>query len=263
MQCDPENKLEKLLTLALEAPAHRPEFYHVLLESTVYVISQADLPGSDKLFFKPSEILSILQIPTTEKIMVILFFSSLDRLIQFINHDAEWKAINARELFMLTKGMTLLLNPNSQISKGFSPSEIDALLKTGVHHGCRPGTAPSQSRAPIGPPEPYPAGTIDALTNFFSTCPQVRAAYAAMAQDPNESPHLVLGIDADADTDMLSIIRRAAAVTADTAPAPYSSLVAVYMKHSGDDTAASLLRCGICFYDRSWGARLSTTAGRA
>lgn len=262
MNYDAENKLEQLLARAFDEPARRPEFYRVLLESTVYVVSYTGLPDSGERYLKPGDTLRILSVPAAGNMTVIPFFSSLDRLVDFLQRDGEWIGINARQLFVLTRGNTLVLNPNSDLSKGFDPPEIDALLQTAAHHALRLDTAPSRSCVPTGPPKPYPAGMVDALTTLFAARPQVRAAYVAMGRpDEDSSPQLVLGIDTDADVP--TILQEATAVAADTASNPYSSLVAVDMKRSGDDTAAALLRCGICFYERRWGARLSTTAGRA
>jgi hypothetical protein len=42
MNHSPENRLEALLALAVDEPAHRPEIYRVPLESEVYVISNKD-----------------------------------------------------------------------------------------------------------------------------------------------------------------------------------------------------------------------------
>jgi len=41
MDESPENQLERLLPLAAEEPAHRPEFHRLLLQSTVYVLEPA------------------------------------------------------------------------------------------------------------------------------------------------------------------------------------------------------------------------------
>jgi hypothetical protein len=167
MPSETENKLEKLLARDFDKPALRPAFYRVLLASTVYVISRTGLEGSGELYLKPGDSLSILSVPATGNIVVIPFFSSLDRLTYFAQEDAD------------------------------------------------------------------------------------------------KLPHLVLGIDADADVP--SIIRQAAAIAADTSPGRYALLVAVDMKRNRDDAVADLLRYGIFFYERRWGVRLSTTttAGRA
>ena len=114
-----------------------------------------------------------------------------------------------------------------------------------------------------GPPEPYPAEAVDSLTAFFATCPQVRTAYVGTTTGTGTSPDLVLGIDAEDNTDVLLIINQAGAVVMDTDQGPYSSLIVVDMKHRGNATVADLWRSGTCFYDKSWGARLISTPGQA
>lgn len=262
MNDDAENKLEKLLRQAFEKPAFRPEFYRVLLQSTVYVISRRGLKGNGGHALKRGEGLDILTVPAADDMVVIPFFSSLERLAQFLEEDGEYIGLNARHLFELTRGNTLVLNPGSDSAKGFDSTEIDNLLKTGVHHDGQSSSPPPQSRVLSGPPEPYPSAMVDALTTFFATRPQVKAACLAVGQaDDDHSVHLVLGIDADGDVP--SILQQATAVAVDTAPLQYAALALVDLRRKGDDTVTDLLRYGICFYERRWGARLSTVAGRA
>jgi hypothetical protein len=257
-----ENRLEALLALANDEPAHRPEFYRVLLESKVYVISESTREGEGRASLKPEEALSILTINADHNVTIIPFFTSIHELTRFIDYDAQWIGINARHLFILTKGATLVLNPQSRYTKPFYPPMIEALLNTGIHHACRQTTAQSQRGMRISPPDPYPSKMVDSLIIFFAAKPDVTTACVALKQGPDDRhPHLLVGIDARGD--VMQIIREAGSVALDTVPDEQQEVAFVDLNNIPEEISNAILSYGQTFYEKSWGARLADYSGRA
>jgi hypothetical protein len=257
-----ENQIEALLALASDEPAHRPEFFRVLLESKVYVISNIKKEGRGHESLKPDEALSILTINIHDDNAIIPFFTSVAELTRFADYDAQWIGINARQLFILTKGTTLVLNPQSRYSKPFYPPMIEALLTTGIHHAFLHTTAQSHAGVRISPPDPYPSKMVDSLIIFFAARPEVTSACMALKQGPHDQrPHLLVGIDAQGD--VAQIIQEAGSVALDTVPEELPEVAVVDMNAIPEEISKAILHNGRTFYEKSWGARLMDQAGWA
>src|SRR5262245_48903867 len=127
------NALETALRLAATEPAHRPEFYKRLLESTIYILGQSESPAGDTRTLEAGEKISIQNWVRNDGSPVIPFFSSLDALQSSIDKETRYLALPARTLFEMTKGSSLVLNPKSSYGKEFLPNEIEALLSDGVN----------------------------------------------------------------------------------------------------------------------------------
>lgn len=258
----PKNRLEVLLALAVDEPAHRPEFYRVLLESDVYVISNLDREGEGRGWLTTGDALSILTIRTEEKGPIIPFFSSTEELTRFVDFQAQWIGINARNLFVLTRGATLVLNPQSRFSQLLYPPMIEALLTTGIHHASRQTTSQSQAGVRIHPPDPYPSKMVDSLIIYFASKPEVNNAWVALKQGPGDRrPHLLVGIDACRNEEQ--IIGEAGSVALDTIPDDLPEASFVDMNRIPEAVSKAILRNGRIFYEKSWGSRLMEQAGRA
>ncbi len=257
-----ENRLEALLALAAEEPAHRPEFYRVLLESEVYVISDLEQKDEGQGDLTTCDTLSILTICADDSDPIIPFFTAVDKLTRFAEFQSQWIGINARNLFILTKGATLVLNPQSRFAHPFYPAMIEALLSSGIHHACRQTTSQAYTGVSIGPPEPYPSKMVDSLIIFFAARPDVTTAYVALKQEAEDRrPHLLVGIDAGNDVE--HIIREAGSVALDTVPDELPEVAFVDMNRIPEEISKAILRNGRAFYEKSWGARLMDHAGRA
>ncbi|MGR7921108.1 SseB family protein [Zobellella denitrificans] len=133
METQNENRLEHMLRLAADEPAHRPEFMHVLMDSTVYVLGTA---GADE---------GTVDLPTGSKIGIqhwerqdggtaIPFFTSLEILQKSIETEQSYLALPAKALFEMTLGTNLFLNPRSPYGKEFVPEEVKNLLALGIGH---------------------------------------------------------------------------------------------------------------------------------
>ena len=235
------NRLEEVLKLAATEPAHRPEFFQLLLAADVWV------PGeSTETQFAADTPVDLQHWEKEDGRSVIPFFTSQERL-------------PVRTLFEMTRGETLFLNPKLPTGKEFSPAEIahllgeegDALSQQTVLEG---GHALLLSEV-----ETPPAQMIDSLTQLFSKYKQVRRAFiASIRESAEEQPNLLIGIEAESDIE--AIIQAAGSVATDTlpddAPIDICEVVADEMGISHFFTAHITP-----FYERRWGSFLRDFKG--
>jgi hypothetical protein len=119
-----ENVFETALQLAASEPAHRPEFFRRLLESTIFILaSSGQLEGQDD---GPVTLKEDTQIQVTNWVKpdgsrFIPFFSSMRTLQHAISANEKYIALPARTFFEMTRGAALILNPRSPIGKEFTP----------------------------------------------------------------------------------------------------------------------------------------------
>lgn len=260
MTNETENPLEAALRLAAAEPAHRPEFYRLLLDSTVYILSPFAGQQSGERTFQTGEEIAIQHWTREDGSPVIPFFTSLAILERSIEGESGYIALPARSLLEMTKGSTLVLNPRSDFGKEFPPAEIEALLTVGLNHVPNRRVVEKETRILLGQPARYPAKLVDSLTTLLSRHGNVRAAYVALMHDPaqDEKPHLVVGIDGDGDLEQ--VIREAGNVAVDAAPD--GEPVDLMRVGAGKDGLSEYFRREVKpFYERHWGSRLKSFLG--
>ncbi len=127
-----ENKLEEVLRLAADEPAHRPQFYQVLLESQIFVLGTTEQESSDgELGLEAGSKIQLQHWENQDGSPMIPFFSSIEVLRNSIHDDESYLVLPAHSLFEITLGATLFLNPNSDYGKEFLPQEVEHLLSIG------------------------------------------------------------------------------------------------------------------------------------
>nr|WP_024965388.1 enhanced serine sensitivity protein SseB [Pantoea sp. IMH] len=205
-------RLEEVLKLAATEPAHRPEFFSLLLEASVWVPGES---AGEQENITATTPVDLQHWEKEEGGSVIPFFTSLSAMEQAISTDQPFVVMPVRTLFEMTLGETLFLNPKLPSGKEFSPLEITSLLGNA-------GNALSQQTVLEGGhalllseiAEP-PAQVIESLSQLFSKYKQVRRAYVAhIKESVEQSPNLLIGIEADSDID--AIIQAAGSVAMDT-----------------------------------------------
>ena len=218
-----QNALEATLAKAAEDPASRPAFYRMLLDSKVFVIGNSDLPASeggvvDSVTVPSGAMLSIVNWQKADGTPVVPFFASLASLQRALDEEARYMELPAKSLFELTLGEWLVMNPASPCWKEFSPTEIKALLETGMNHTANSRTVEKETQVLLGQPRHYPAEMVSALTKLLEMHPVIVAAYLCLMHDQsaNEQPSLVVGFVSDGDP--TEALREAGSVAADTAP---------------------------------------------
>lgn len=212
-----ENSLEVALRLAADTPSHRPEFYSILLESSVYVLSPQNELFSGVQKLEAGEKISIQNWVGGDGSPVIPFFTSLNTLQKAIETESSFMELPAKALFEMTKGASLVLNPKSPYGKEFFPNEIEALLSNGVNRLPEKRITTEETKVLLGQPANYPTQMTDSLAALFSKRSNVKAAYLALMHNPSqdEKPHFLIGIEAEQDIE--KIIREAGVVAGDTA----------------------------------------------
>jgi hypothetical protein len=255
-----ENALEKAFRLAADEAAQRPDFYATLLESSVYIFGQGECPGSQAGTIMPGEKLLIEHWVRENGTPVIPFFSSLGALQQATVSACRYMALPARDLFEITRGNMLVLNPQSGLSKEFFPNEIEALLSDGINRLPEQQVLANAAQILFAQPEEYPENMTASLSSLFARRSNVKAAYLVLMQDPgrDEQPHLVVGLEADGDIERL--LREAGTVAGDTSPAG-EPVGLMQLKRGDGNVSDYLLREIKPFYERRWGGRLKALLG--
>ncbi|MDN8543343.1 enhanced serine sensitivity protein SseB [Erwinia sp. BC051422] len=236
-------RLEEVLKLAATEPAHRPEFFTLLMEASVWVPGESVEQADAELQHWEKE----------DGTSIIPFFTSEQALQQAVTEEQPFLVMPVRTLFAMTQGETLFLNPKLPVGKEFSPGEISSLLG-------KEGNALSQQTVLEGGAslllseiaEP-PAQTIASLTELFAKHKQVRRAWVAHIKEAADAkPNLLIGIEADGDIE--NIIQAAGSVATDTLledePVDICEVV-------DNDNISHFFTAHLTpFYERRWGSFL-------
>lgn len=216
MDTKQENTLEKSLRLAADEPAHRPDFFKTLLNSTVYVLGTAGI-GEGRINIESGSNISIAHWQKPDGSPVIPFFSSLQTLQRSIATEESYIEIPARSLFEITLGSPLFLNPKSPYGKEFLPEEVRHLLSEGVGQKPVQRTVEQDTKVLLGQPSQYPSKMVNSLTQLLAKHRNVKRAFLALMHDASsdQKPHLIIGIEADGDIEL--VMREAGNVAADSA----------------------------------------------
>jgi hypothetical protein len=194
----PENELEKCLMKAATNNSARKDFYMKLLWSDLIVLTADDT--SEIKGVKMLEKDSIVKFVNLENGQLPVF-TSTNRIFDkgIVKEQVPYMAMQGQNLFSLTKGTTLILNPFSDYGKELLPQEIESLLNGSIFEQNNDIIIEKDTQVQVGQPIKYPDKVIKALTELFRNRPKVIAAYlAAIRMHKNEkNPHLIIGIDYD------------------------------------------------------------------
>ena len=256
-----ENKLEEMLRLAAYEPAHRPQLCELLMRSQVFLLGATGDPvvvGEVNL-----QAGSEIQIKHWEKpdgSPVIPFFSSLDVLQKSIDSEESYLALPVRDLFEMTQGATLFLNPKSDYGKEFVPEEVTHLLAIGISRAPSHRVVEKETKVFLGQPSSCPSKMVDSLTQLLAKHSNVKNAYLALMLDPSvdDKPHLIVGIEAEGGIE--KVMREAGNVAGDTAPEGES--VDLYRVSKNDSELSDyFINQTKPFYEKTWGAKLRSWFG--
>ncbi|MCK6394273.1 MAG: enhanced serine sensitivity protein SseB C-terminal domain-containing protein [Zoogloea sp.] len=259
MTNEKECPLEAALRRAAEEPGHRPEFYRLLLESSVLILGHSNTSHGTQTL-EAGETISIQNWVRDDGSPVIPFFTSLTALHRSIEQEVTYMALPARSLFEITKGSPLVLNPKSSYGKEFFPNEIEALLAEGVNQLPKQRVAYKATKVLLGQPADYPSKMVDSLTTLLSKHSNVKAAYLALMHDPSKDtkPHLVVGIEVDGEIE--NVMREAGVVASDSAP--NGGPVDLIQIERGDLGLSEYFVHEVKpFYERRWGSKLKSLLG--
>jgi hypothetical protein len=122
-------QLERMLVAAAQDPAERPAFTLALLASEVYVLGSLDVPTVDGVA-QPGTNAQLVNFSDDDSPFVPFFTSELTMhasLAARAGTKPNYLRLQCRELFELTKGARLVLDPDSPNGKKYLPAEIESL----------------------------------------------------------------------------------------------------------------------------------------
>lgn len=99
-----------------------PQFITELLDAEVFCLGTQD--NAKNYQFRMLE--------SADGEQAIPFFLSLEMIHSDVGEDAEYFTMITRQLFSMTKGATLVMNPTSDLAKEFSPEEVNSILNMDV-----------------------------------------------------------------------------------------------------------------------------------
>ena len=215
---EPPNELERKLMRAADDPASRPDFYKALLAADIFVIGFTDAEGDGVTTVPAGAKMSIVNWEKQDGTPIIPFFTSLEALQLTLKEESRFVALPAKTFLEMTLGSSLVLNPSSPYGKEFVPSEIQALIETGMNHVAQSRVVQKETKILLGQPAKFPSEMVSALSALLVKHEVVSAAYLCLMHDPSsgENPALVVGFKGDSD--LTQAMNEAGSVAADTAP---------------------------------------------
>jgi hypothetical protein len=170
----PQNDLESSLMSAATDAAARPMFYRVLANSKVLIVPVGEMPTIvDDVVREPAKLQ--LSKVTIQGQLHIPLFSSEARLPQ----QTRYLSLAATDLFKMTQGEHLVLNPGAQYGKVLMPGEIAQILDGSIFTPSKTFTVTEPTKAWIGQPKDYPTEFVAALKRYFATEALVEKAFLA------------------------------------------------------------------------------------
>lgn len=207
MNFTPTNELERLLLQAARDPAARPQFYHTLLESQLFVLVPPNTGPHGERTLAKNENVSLVTWKNGEKNVVPIFTSLplLQQTIKPAGQALDYLALKGKDLFgMLGNGtIPAFLNPNCPAGKEFFVQEMQDLASGKFFEPARTEIVQKERKILLGQPAEYPHKLVEILTRYLSSQPQVEAAYLAQIADPASgvSPHLIFSIKMQGNID--------------------------------------------------------------
>lgn len=248
------NRLEEVLQLAATEPAHRPEFFQLLLEADVWV------PGeSTQTQFTADTPVDLQHWQKEDGSSIIPFFTSPEAMSKAIDGEQAYLRLPAKELFAMTRGETLFLNPELPTGKEFSPLEIAFLLGEEGDALSQQTVLEGDQKLLLSAVAEPPAQMIDSLTQLFSKHKPVRRAFiASIREDAGAPANWLIGIEAEENIE--AIIQAAGSVATDTLPDDVPvDICRVSEKERG--ISHFFIAHVTPFYERRWGSFLRDFRG--
>jgi len=192
----PTNDLEKALHKAAADHNKAPAFYEALMESKIFVLGKPEEEDTGNFTLEEEQAVIIQHWEReTDQSPVVPFFTSLQMLQQAIASDEPYLELTTVDLFQLTMGAPLVLNPNSEFGMEFDPEDIALLLDTDLMLNSE-HTLEEHTEVLLGIPENVSETFTGVLTEYFSRNKEVEAAYLGTIQIPedDDKEHLMVGI---------------------------------------------------------------------
>lgn len=205
----PANKLEEVLVAACAEPSARPEFYRMLLESDLFLLTPDATQQEGRQVLETDTKVSFVHLQNA-KGPFLPIFSSQQRLQDAVNQTGQtygFLALRGKDLFPLLAQHppTAILNPGAAYGKELTADEIRRIADgTFIRNEGR--VVQKATQVLLGQPAKYPTELVAALQKLFAKHASVQAAYLGWIHDPSseEPPHLIIGIECDGDMQKIS-----------------------------------------------------------
>lgn len=198
MSFKPQNKLERVLSEAVEEPSRRRAFYEELQRSELYTVHMdGDVPAENGIMREKTTV----RLPSIEMAgkAYLPVFSSLTMLQKFIDHETRYLSMNAMDLFGLVRGSDVWMNPGGEFAKEFPAAEIESILDGTLFAPTKVYTLDRAAQIMLGRPTKEPEELQNELAEVFGSFPNVKLAYSAHYYNPEteEPPHTLIAVEAD------------------------------------------------------------------
>ncbi|RUL66825.1 hypothetical protein EKH79_03170 [Dyella dinghuensis] len=246
--------LEHLMARAIADQREESAFFQALLDATIY----AHIPMTDRVDVQSDKIRFVQFHRPDNGQLTLPFFTDLTKARFAAQSNVQVIALTGRVFLELTRGATVMLDPNDNGCTLY-PEEVEVLLRTGQVAAIQPFTVEEASAPLVGPSKESPAWLIDALILSLAKLPFVEVAYLGGVFSRTEVPEqagllIVLGGErAHAERAVHAVL---------TALQPLAAMheeMPIDMTHfdPAENIPAWITRVGLQpFYERAWGARL-------
>ncbi|MTD28540.1 enhanced serine sensitivity protein SseB [Erwinia sorbitola] len=244
-------RLEEVLKLAATEPAHRPEFFTLLMDASVVVPGESSRPD---VVPDASTPVDLQHWEKEDGTSIIPFFTSAEALEQAVSGEQAYLVMPVRTLFEITLGEALFLNPKLPNGKEFSPREIAHLLGEGSSALSQQTVLDGGTSLLLSEIAEPPTQMIDSLTQLFAKYKTVRRAYVALIKEHADQPaNLLIGIEGDGDLE--AVIQAAGSVATDTLLE--DDPIDICQVRDGEKGISHFFIAHITpFYERRWGSFL-------
>jgi len=201
----PFNHLEKTLYKAVEDHNEAPVFYNELMDSKIYVLGKPEVAKEGEFILEEEQAVIIQHWERgDDQSPVVPFFTSLEMLQNAIEVDEPYLELSTIDLFQLTIGAPLVLNPNSNLGMEFEPEDIALLLDTDLMEN-KKHTLDQKTEVLLGYAENISDVFVSVLSAFFKKNAEVEAAYLGTIKVPidDDKEHLMVGIQGNGDLDKI------------------------------------------------------------
>jgi len=253
--------LERLMSRAIVDPREETAFFQALMKATVY----AHIPVSDHIEANSDRVRFIQFHRPDNGQLVLPFFTDEEKARFAAQSAAQVIAMNGRLLLELTRGATLMMDPNDCRCVLY-PEEVEGLLRKGRIATIQKFTVQEGAEPQVGPAQDSPAWLIDGLIPELAKLSFVQAAYLAGVYRNNagapEQTGLVIALEGE-EAQAERAVHAVAAVAQPLCEAHNS--VSLDLTHFDATIEVPSWISGLAlqpFYDRSWGARLHQQYGR-
>jgi hypothetical protein len=203
--------VEVLLEPAASDSARIPEFLTALLEAQVLVPGVLD--SDSGLVAAAGSTAGLAPLARADGTSVQPFFTSEARLHETLQavpgEESRYLALRCRDLWELTRGSTLILNPHSAYGKEFLPGETAQLHGTAT---MTPQVVAAATNVLVGRPARTPSGMEKALRDLFSAHETVDSAFLGwkVVPDSGDQSYLLVVVgSSDARADVSDELGRA------------------------------------------------------